>query len=156
MDIYVDYLSLLGDLTKQLDRLTALAQQKVEVVRRSDLIALDEVLRQEQAISLALRGLEQRRLDLLNRLGLTQVPLEQLAQRYPAALQPQASQTVTELRRSYGHYRTASELARTTLEVHLHQVEQVVAAHNGTPVHGAGYTPPDAELPKNMKTDFRA
>lgn len=156
MDAHIEYLSLLGDLTRQLDRLAALAQQKVEAVRRSDLLALDEVLRQEQAISLALRGLEQRRLDLLKRLGLTQAPLEQLAQRYPAALQPQATQTITELRRCYGRYRTAAELARTTLEVHLHQVEQVVAAHNGSPAHGAGYAPPDAELPKNMKTDFRA
>ncbi len=73
-----------------------------------------------------------------------------------AALQPQASQTVNTLRRSYESYRTAAELARTTLEVNLHQVELVIAAQGGVPAHGAGYVPPDAEPPQNMKTDFRA
>lgn len=156
MDIHAEYLALLGDLTRQLDRLTALAQEKTVAVRRSDLLALDEVLKQEQAISLALRGLEQRRLTQLTRLGLADVPLNQLAQRFPAALQPQASQTVNTLRRSYESYRTAAELARTTLEVNLHQVELVIAAQGGAPAHGAGYVPPDAEPPQNMKTDFRA
>lgn len=156
MSGHAEYLTLLGELTGHLDHLTALAQQKTAAVRHNDLLGLDEVLKQEQAISLSLRGLEQRRLAQLAQLGLSNVPLGELAQHFPAALQPQARQAVNTLRRGYDLYRTAAELARNTLEVNLHQVEQVIAASGGTPAHGAGYVPPDAEPPRNMKTDFRA
>lgn len=156
MDGHLEYLSLLEELAGQMDQLTQLARRKAEAVRRDDLLALDDVMKQEQALSLALRGQEQKRLRLLARLGLQDVPLSGLAGRYPAQLQPQARQTADALRRSYDLYKAAAEVARSTLEINLHQIEQLIAAAGGGPAHGPGYEPPAAEPPKNMKTDFRA
>lgn len=153
---YASYLTLLDDLRGSLDQLTGLARKKTEAVRRDDLMALDEVIKQEQALALSLRGLEQKRLKLLTQLGLDGVPLSGLAARYPAQLQPQATQTVNALKRSYESYRTASQAARSTLELNLHELERIIAAQGGDIAQGAGYTPPDAQPPKNMKTDFRA
>lgn len=153
---YASYLALLDDLRGSLDQLTGLARKKTEAVRRDDLMALDEVIKQEQALALSLRGLEQKRLKLLTRLGLDGVPLSGLAARYPAGLQPQATQTVNALKRSYESYRTAAQTARSTLELNLHELERIVAAQGGNAAQGAGYTPPAAQPPENMKTDFRA
>jgi len=68
--LYLAYLALLGELSNSLDQLAGLAKQKNTAIRKDDLLALDQVLNQEQAMSLALRGQEQKRAKLLRELGL--------------------------------------------------------------------------------------
>ncbi|MCI8423651.1 MAG: flagellar protein FlgN [Lawsonibacter sp.] len=154
---YLTYLDLLTELTGKLDQLTTLAQQKIEAVRRDDLSALDAVLKQEQVLSLSLRGLEQRRGTLTAQLNLGGVRLSGLPDRYPPELYPQAKQTAELLRRSYDLYHAAAQAARVTLETNLHELEKLIDSMGGAPEPGTpGYTPPAAEPPKNMKTDFRA
>ena len=64
---------------------------------------------------------------------------------------------VEALRQSYKIYRSCADMARTTLELNLHQIEKTITASGIDPVlGGAGYAAPGAEPPKNMKTDFRA
>ena len=143
---FLAYLDLLSQLSGHLERLTQLSQQKAEAVRRDDLLALDEALKQEQVLTLALRGLEQKRLSLLDQLG-----------HYPDLLQLQARQVIDALQRSYQVYRSASQAARNTLECSLHEIERIIAASGVNPAEAsAGYEAPGAEPPKNMKTDFRA
>ena len=107
-------------------------------------------------MSLALRGHEQKRLKLAARLGLEGVPLSGAAARYPAHLQAQARQAAEQLQQQYQRYRGAAGEARSILEGHLRELEKIIADMGGSPIEGAGYTPPNAEPPKNMKTDFRA
>ena len=151
------YLTLLRDLNKCLEQLSQLAQDKTGAVRQNDLLRLDEIMKQEQAMTLNLRGLEQKRLRLTAQLGLDGVPLTGLPARFPAALRPQASQDAERLYQSYQLYRSCAEVARNTLECNLHEIEKIIAASGIDPAQaGAGYTAPGAEPPKNMKTDFRA
>ena len=153
---YLAYLSLLGGLNSDLEQLTSLAQQKTDAVRQDDLMALDEVLKQEQAMSLTLRGLEQKRLALISQLGLEGVSLSDLSSRYPAELRAQAKEAAETVQRTYKVYCSAADAARITLECNLHEIEKFIASAGGAPTEGAGYTPPNTEPPKKMKTDFRA
>lgn len=156
-ELHHAYLNLLRQLTGSLDQLSQLAQQKSAVVRQDDLIALDEVLKQEQAMTLNLRGLEQKRLSLLAQLGLEGVSLAELPDRYPPHLQNEAHKVVDALRQSSDLYRTYADAARGTLELHLHQIEKVIASSGVDPTPaGADYSAPSVEPPTNMKTDFRA
>ena len=59
-DQFEEYIALLETLKEELDRLAALARKKNEAVCGDDLMALDGVMRQEQAIALRFRGLEQK------------------------------------------------------------------------------------------------
>lgn len=148
-----ELLKLFETLTGHLDKLTALAGQKTLAVRKSDLIALDHVLKEEQAQALALRGLEQKRVTLLNRLGLADVPLTDLPAKAPAALQQKARDTVDILRHSYQVYTSAAEVARNTLECNLHEIERFLAASGAeSRVDSSGR---DLEPPPPMKSDFR-
>lgn len=158
MDAYQSYLKLLHELSGSLERLAQLAHDKADAVRRDDLTGLDEVLKQEQAMTLNLRGLEQRRLKLAAQLGLTGTSLSDLPGRCPPELELQASQTVEHLFQSYSVYRSCADMARNLLELNLHQLEKVIASAGADPASpaGAGYQAPDMEPPKNMKTDFRA
>lgn len=156
MDGFHAYLDLLRELSGSLEQLAALARQKTAAVRRDDLMGLDAVLKQEQAMSLALRGLEQKRQTQLKGLGLEGTSLTQLPGSCPTELRTETKQVVETLRRNYEIYRTAAGVARDTLECNLHELEKLVEQMGGGRPEGAGYAPPSVEPPKNMKTDFRA
>ena len=50
-------------------------------------------------------------------------------------------------------------MARSILELNLHQIEKLVIAAGGDPKDldtSVGYIQPTVEPPRNMKTDFRA
>lgn len=155
--LHQSYLDLLAELSGSLDRLSQLARDKAAAIQADDLIALDEVLKQEQALSLSLRGLEIKRGRLSAQLGLDNVPLDQLAQRCPPHLQEQAKGTVSTLRSSYSVYRSYADLARSALELNLHQIDKFLLDAGVDPKLAAeGYEAPPMEPPKKMKTDFRA
>lgn len=155
---YEEYLALLSDLSRQFAQLSDLAQEKTQAVRKDDLLALDEVLKREQALALALRGQEQRRLAMVQSLNLEDVPLAQLAKNYPPELQLQAKDAVEDLSRQYQIYRSAAEVARNTLECNLHEIEKTLAQIGGNQASaGPGYqAAAETAPPPRMKTDFRA
>lgn len=152
-----EYLGLLRDVGAALERLAVLEEKKAAVIRQDDLLGLDEVLKQEQALGLNLRGLELKRQKLAPQLGLDSTKLEELVSQFPPELELKARDTVRELKNSYKIYRSCSDMARNTLELNLHQIEKVITAAGGDPKElDVGYQAPGAEPPRNMKTDFRA
>ena len=153
---YVDYLALLDHLSDHLERLAELARNKMDAVRRDDLVALDQVLNQEQAMALAMRGLEQKRLKLLKELGWNDLPLRDVPDHYPSELRLRAKEAVQELQRECQVYQGAAEAARHTLEINLHEIEKVVAGSGGVQAAGPGYRPREVEPPAAMRTDIRA
>ena len=151
------YFSVLEELSSVLDRLAPLAVQKAEAARAGDLPAMDEVLKQEQALGLSLRGLELKRQKLVPQLGLDGVPLSGLVERCPAELRDEARKAADALRKSYEIYRSCSNLARNTLELNLHQIDKYLENAGVDPKLAAqGYETPPTEPPQKMKTDFRA
>lgn len=155
--LFRSYFSMLRELSGTLDRLTPLAQQKADAVRRDDLLALDEVLKQEQALALNLRGLELKRMKLASQLELDSVPLSKLSEHCPPQLADEARKTAAALRDSYEIYRSYANMARNTLEINLHQIDKVLADAGVDPKLAAqGYEAPPMEPPQKMKTDFRA
>ena len=151
------YFSILRELGGVLDRLAPLAQQKAEAARAGDLTAMDEVLKQEQALSLNLRGLELRRQKLAPQLGLDGAPLSALPERCPAGLADEARKTADALRKSYEIYRSYANMARNTLELNIHQIDKFLERAGVDPKLAVqGYEAPPTEPPPKMKTDFRA
>lgn len=138
-----------------LGQLADLASQKTEAVRADNLLALDEALKQEQALTLSIRGLESKNNALLKELGLKQVPLSALPEHYPPEMQLKAKQTIDNLHNQYDLYRSAAEVARNTLECNLHEIEKFLMQQGVDPSTGPGYTSQDLEPPAPMKTDIR-
>lgn len=156
-DCFQPYLSILESVCASLGQLTKLAQHKIEAVQDDDVMALNEVLNQEQALALALRGLEQKREKLLREMGCADVPLSQLAGRFPPPLQEEAGQKIQALVEQYQAYRNCADLARGKLEHGLREIERTLSGLGAAaPVEGPGYAPQDESPPPSMKTDFRA
>ena len=151
------YFGILREMSGVLDRLTPLAQQKAEAARAGDLTAMDEVLKQEQALALNLRGLELRRQKLASQLELDGASLSALPEHCPAELSDEARKTAAALRKSYEIYRSYAGMARNTLELNLHQIDKFLEDAGVDPkLASQGYEPPPTQPPQKMKTDFRA
>jgi len=159
-DLYRSYVSFLRSLSQGLESLTDLAEKKYAAAQRDDLLALNELLNQEQAQSLNFRGLELTRDKLLPKLGLTGVPLSKIPERCPPDAREEVRQAVEALQSRYRAYQTASGRARTLIEQNLHEIETAIVQMGGPPAAertGAGYRKEaGTEPPPSMKTDFRA
>ena len=149
-------LTLFENLTGHLRQLTELAKRKTTAVRKNDLIELDQILKEEQAQSLALRGIDQKRTTLLRQYELDNIPLNEIPSRFPADMQQAARDAVETMRREFSIYRSAAEIARNTLECNLHEVEKFLATAGAANDAGTGYHGSEVEPPAKMKSDFRA
>lgn len=152
---YQEYLDVLEQMRTALEQLSELENQKSDAVRNNDLVALDHVLKQEQAFALTFRGLEQKQTALLDKTGLKGVPLSSLSDSFPEDMRLEAKQTAERLKMQYDLYRSCSDAARTLLECNLHVIDKVIAESSAS-AEGPGYQPKDPEIPSAMKTDFRA
>ena len=154
--LFRSYLLLLVSLREKLEQLCELARAKTAAVQADDLLKLDEILKREQALSLAFRGLEQKQRALLETTGLKDVPLSAAADRFPAELQLQARQQIEQLQTKYRLYQSCAEVARNTLECNLHEIEKILASAALQSGNGPGYQVPSPELPSSMRTNFWA
>ena len=153
MEAIIELFDKLADTMKQL---ADLARDKTDAVRRDDLTALNEALRQEQALALAVRGFEQKRIELLSKHGLLDVRLSQLPAKFPAGLQLRVKNAIDRLQTEYQIYGSAAEVARDTLECNLHEIEKILSNAGVDPKTGPGYGSTDVDLPPSLKTDFHA
>lgn len=123
---YQEYLSFLETFIPVFEQLTQIAREKAEAVRRDDLTRLNACMKKEQALTLTLKSMDKKREAALEKLGLTGVPLSRLPESCPPDLRGRTMKVVERLHDQYSLYATASEVARTTLECNLHQIEKLM------------------------------
>lgn len=141
-----DYLKLLESLTKTISDLTAVEQDKTAAVVKADLAAVEACMKREQALSMALRGLDQKRDRMLAELNMKGVPLRSIMDRCPPGYEDETRRVSEELRGKYRVFQAASQVARDTLECNLRVIERARAGEDGEP-------PQDIPI---SQSDFRA
>ena len=152
--LFRSYLELLQSILSNLSQLTKLVHRKIEVAQMDDLEALDEILNEEQALALAFRGLEQKRLNLLRELDLSEVPLAQLSAHFPPEMEEAVRQTAAALMEQYRTYHNGAQTARGILEHNLREVDRVLAVLNADPAGNPGHVTQTPSSP-SAKADFR-
>ena len=166
---HAGYLQLLAEIKAVIEQLINVEQQKLDAVHKADLVTVDECIRQEQAISLTMRSLDNRRDKMMPELGLVGSNLSNLAEHFPPELRDEAAKAAAALRSGYADYTSISEAARMALERGLREIDvmmQPAAASTeqtpqvprpGTrPVQQLGQSaPPEGDVP-HKKLDFGA
>lgn len=149
------YLQLLRSVDSELEQLIELTRRKFAAVQQGDLATLDEIMNKEQAMTLALRGMEQKRLSLLRELGLSDVPLRQLADHVPDSDRETARQIIAGIDTHYRAYQDCSKQTRALLEQNLREIDHILSAIPPVPESGAAQPHPAAATPpSSSKTDF--
>ena len=131
MTTWQDYLKLLGSLGHTLEQLTQVEKDKNSAASQGDVAGVQACMKQEQVLSLSLRGYDQKRDKMLAELGLRNVTLSQLEDHSPSELVLETRRTVEELRRQYALFQAASQVTRNTLEVNLREIERFQAIRAG-------------------------
>ena len=151
---FTDYVQLLRELEQTLRDLTALQPEKIAAVRVHDLEVLNDCMKREQAASLALRGLEQKRANMAKALGVDGVPIRQVAGHCPESCRGDLSHAVESLIRRGQELRSAQDAARAVVESDLRRVNGELERRGVAtdPEEGAQPTVP----PRTMRTDIRA
>lgn len=143
------YLDFLAELCRTLDSLACLEQRKIAAIRAGDFQALDQCMKQEQAVALDLRGKEQKRIELLRALGLEQFSLRQLPAHCPAEFRGQATEATERLLRSYEVLSSAQQAARTLMEGQLRGIQNELECRQAPPARQSSAAP-------SGQADFRA
>lgn len=150
------YFSLLRELSQTLEQLTKIEQDKIDAVRQDDLNQLNDCMKQEQVLSLSLRGLEQKRQTVLSGWKLDGLPLSALVSHVPEAQRLEAKAIAEELLQRHTLFQGIFEIAQNTLECNLHQIERHLSELDTESIPSSGYGDPSPELPPKLRTDFRA
>ena len=153
---YREFLQLLSELQREIDRLCQVGKEKLAAARGHDLDKLNECMKQEQAASLSLRGMEQRRERLLGQLGLAGVPLQELPRRCPEEYRGQTGELAEALVRSYTVYQSVQKPDLTLLERDLRAIEKELESRGAVLETEENYRPASAQKPAELRTDFRA
>ena len=123
---------------------------KNKAARAGDLVTVESLMKKEQVFSMTLRGMDIKRDKMLAEMGLQGVPLSKLAENYPPELFDRARKTAEQVQNRYTVFRSASEAARVTMEIALHDIERMLPENQPAPRKD------NEEPPPRMKTDFRA
>ena len=153
---FQNYLSFLNELGQTFDKISELERGKIQAVRDGDLDVLNDCIRREQALSLAVRGADQKRERLMRELGLRDVPLRQLPEICPPEYRAETKQVVDSVRQRYEVLANSRKAARTVLECGLHKLENQLKACGIEPELDTRYQTGSGELPPRLRTDFQA
>ena len=148
-----ELLGLLDRVTVILGELTAVQKDVAASVHEDDLIRLGECMKKEQALSLSLRNIDQKRLRLQQQMGLEKIMLSALPEQIDSMeLREKVKDAAERLSAQYRIMQSAAEVARSALECSLHQVENMIAGLGLDPEHVKDHTITTG----GPHTDFRA
>ena len=153
---YEQYLSFLEELLREMNHLTEIGRQKLEAIQNHELDALNECIKQEQAISLTLRGLEQKRGKLLAAIGCENVPLSEMPHRCPEQYRSRTQELVNQLLMADKVYKSVQTPSRTIMERDLRSIRKELEARGVEQELEDNYQSAPPARGKGLRTDFRA
>lgn len=153
---YQEYLNLLSNLLQEIERLTEIARNKQEAVQGHDLDQLNDCIKQEQAVSLRLRGLDQKREKILAALGFSQITLREMPNHCPKEYQGETRTFAERISRAYQVLQSIQSASRSMMEHDLRLIQKELESRGIDPEIDENYQHmPGAQSPE-MRTDFRA
>ena len=153
---YQQYLSLLSNLLQEIEHLTETAGKKREALQEHDLDQLNDCIKQEQAISLRLRGLEQKREKILSALGYSQITLQEMPKHCPKEYEGETRNLAERISRAYQMLQSIQTASRTMMEHDLRLIQKELENRGIAPEMDENYQQISGAQPPEMRTDFRA
>lgn len=153
---YRDYLRFLTELHQKMSDLIQIGQQKIAAVQSHDLDALNVCIRKEQAVSLSLRGMDQKRRNILSALNLSEVSLREMPGRCPEEFRTETARLVEQILKDVQIMESIQNPVRSVLEQELRVIQSELEARGVEQNLDADYQSAPAARPAEMRTDIRA
>ncbi len=155
MNNFKSFLNFLQSLNQEFLKLHSLQLKIIAAVKSHDLDTLNAHIKEEQALSLSLRGLEIKKKSLISEIGLAGVPLRELHNHCDPSLKDETLAIVTKLLNDYNTLEEVRKKSVAIIEKHLSIVNNGLINRGVVLETTANYeiAPNKTE---NMRTDFRA
>lgn len=122
-DAFEQFVGIIQELIQLFQHLIEVEEGKVEVVRKNQVIALEECMNQEQAAILKLRGLEQKREQLLESMGYGGFTFRRILEECPSAQKDILSPLFQELEKNIASFKEVNDNGKELLQLNLHKIE---------------------------------
>lgn len=126
-----ELLPVLSRLSETLRRLNTAEEAKASAASLGRHEQLDSILTEEQALILELRGLEQKRISILNQTGWNNLSFRQILEQEDEDGREKLAPFFEQLRKSADLLRSTKENADRILKVRLHQIRFLSNSENG-------------------------
>lgn len=126
-----ELLPVLSRLSETLRRLNTAEEAKASATSLGRHEQLDSILTEEQALILELRGLEQKRISILNQTGWNNLSFRQILEQEDEDGREKLAPFFEQLRQSADLLRSTKENADRILKVRLHQIRFLSNSENG-------------------------
>ncbi len=137
---------LFDDFAKLFDQLSVIQQEKVQATNQDDLQALEHCMQREQAFSLQIRGMQRKKDQLSNALGLGSVSLREIPDHLSPSDRALIAPAMKKFRAAYELYASAAAASRAILETTLQEIEHALDE--------AGKAAPQAQSPRPQQGSF--
>lgn len=113
------------------DRMIPLEQSKLDAVGQNQIAQLEDIIKKEQAETMALRGLDQKRERLQGELGWKDLTFQEILKQLPEEQRVEMKQLFDDLAGRVKSFQSITESTKTMLEVNLHTINQLIAKQSG-------------------------
>lgn len=124
-----DFISLMKEMIQFFDEMTAFEQQKLDIMIKNDLHALEECVKQEQVFSLRFRGLDKKREQMLKDLSLEHLSFREILERLPDQSRDSLSPVFSALKEKMDHFQDIRKASEVTLQLNLDSIEAILTAY---------------------------
>lgn len=127
-----------------------LEEEKRKAASESNLAALEDCMTREQAIMLKLRGLEQKRENVLKQNGWEGKTFREIIDIAPAEKKAVYSDLYERMNTAVNMFREANESAMETVRIHLREINNAIDTKQGN-TYGQDGTSANAEQPMTSR-----
>lgn len=110
-----------------------LEQRKLEAIQQDDVSGVEECMKQEQALTLKLKGLDRKRESIQKELGWEGKPFREIVDAVPAENRQELRKLFDQLTNIVTIFSETNKEAMTAMEVHLRDMQKVmkIKSHEG-------------------------
>lgn len=145
--LFDDFTALIGELDQTAGAITRIEDEKAEAASRKRHELMDDYIKEEQALILKLRGLEQRRTQLARSLGWDGLTFRQILDTVSPSRKEALLPLFEGLQQQLSRLTQARQAAEKIIRVRLHECNTVIARQQGGSYDSSGSVNPKEPLP---------
>lgn len=127
MDKFEEFISIIEEFIHLFEELIPIEQKKLDAAIANKVTLVEECMNKEQAAVLKMRGLDQKREQAQQGMGMDGYTFKQILEKVPAASADTLQPLFRQLSKQVTTFRSISESAKEMIELNLHKIQSALS-----------------------------
>lgn len=128
MNDFADFIATIRDFIQLFDSLNIVEQEKLDAALKNRVSFVEDCMKKEQAAILRIRGLEQKREEAQNQLGMDGLKFREILEKAPDDVSVILRPLFDQLSEQVRTFQSLSSNAKDIIEVNLHMIQSSLAS----------------------------